>query len=496
MFTYLSEFFWLAVLALVSLLACGCAGAKQDPVVGYWEGTLAVPGGQQLRLGLHVAKLEGGGYSAKLDSLDQGAFGLGVDQFTFESGKVTFEMKTLGAQFEGTMAEDQQSIVGKFRQSGLTMDLTLAKKEKPATSQRPQEPKPPYPYLVEDVQFRNERADILLAGTVTIPRGAGPFPGIVLVSGSGPQDRNEALLGHKPFLVLADHLTRRGIAVLRFDDRGVGKSEGNFATATSEDFVTDAIAAVEFLRTRSGVDPNLVGIAGHSEGGLVAPIAAVRSPNVAFIVLLAGTGVVGEEILYLQAELISRAEGATDQEIAEGRRAQERIFEIVKLDVTPAERERRLQALASELVTSLSERQRKALGGNEEAYIQSQIRMVSSPWFRYFLTYDPAPTLRKVRVPVLAINGELDLQVPAKVNLGAIERALEEGGNRNYEVHELKGLNHLFQTAKTGSPTEYATIQETMSPTAMELIADWVLRLRGTAKTSPQATFRQRPGGR
>ncbi len=496
MLAHFTEFCWLVVLGLFPLLACGCAGAKQDPVIGYWEGSLVVPGGTKLRLGLHVAKLEGGGYSAKLDSPDQGAFGLGVDQFTFESGKVAFEMKTLGARFEGTMAEDQQSIVGKFRQSGLTMDLTLKKMEKPTTSQRPQEPKPPYPYIVEDVQFRNERADILLAGTVTVPRGAGPFPGIVLVSGSGPQDRDESLLGHKPFLVLADHLTRRGIAVLRFDDRGVGKSEGNFATATSEDFVTDAIAGVEFLRTRPGVNPDLVGIAGHSEGGLVAPIAAVRSPNVAFIVLLAGTGIVGEEILYRQAELISRAEGATDEEIANGRRAQERIFEIVKMDVTPKERERRLQALASDLVTSLSERQREALGGNEEAYVQGQIRMVGSPWFRYFLTYDPAPTLRKVRVPVLAINGELDLQVPAKVNLQAIERALKEGGNRNYEVHELKGLNHLFQTAKTGSPTEYATIQETMSPTAMDLIADWVLKLKPAATASPQGTFRQKPGGR
>ena len=290
-------------------------------------------------------------------------------------------------------------------------------------------------------------------------------------------------MGHKPFLVLSDHFTRRGIAVLRYDDRGVGESQGDFATATSPDFATDALAGVRYLASRPEVDGALVGIAGHSEGGLIAPIAATDSPDVGFIVLMAGPGTTGEQILYAQIELIARAGGSSDEEIKKSLSDQEKIFALLK-DGEADTKERVAQELRSQL-DSLTEEERKAAGVPEgeslDAVIEQQTTQITSPWFRYFLTYDPVPTLERVKQPVLAITGAKDLQVPSEVNLEAIRQALERGGNKNFEVVEMPGLNHLFQEADTGSPSEYAQIEQTFSPDAMEKIADWVLKVTKVA---------------
>jgi uncharacterized protein len=269
-------------------------------------------------------------------------------------------------------------------------------------------------------------------------------------------------MGHKPFLLLSDYLTRKGIAVLRADDRGVGKSTGKFAGGTTADFATDAEAGVAFLKTRSEVDPHKIGLVGHSEGGVIAPMVAARSPDVAFIVMLAGSGVPGDEILPEQTLLIVEASGKSQQE-AEKDSARER--EIVTL----AEQEQDDSILEKKL-------REQAAGQVPEAQLEAEIKMLTSPWFRYFLTYDPATALRKVTCPVLAINGEKDLQVPPKQNLPAIRKALDEAGNKHFEVDELPGLNHLFQTAKTGAPSEYAEIEETISPVALEKIASWILK--------------------
>ncbi|NJD20351.1 MAG: alpha/beta hydrolase, partial [Gemmatimonadetes bacterium] len=343
---------------------------------------------------------------------------------------------------------------------------------------RPQHPKPPFPYRAEEVAIPPGTPGVTLAGPLPLPQGTGPFPAVVLVSGSGPQDRDESLMGHKPFLVLADHLTRKGIAVLRYDDRGVGKSTGSFSTATSEDFAADALAAVAFLKARG--DVGAVGIAGHSEGGLIGPLAASRSADVAFLVMLAGPGLPGEEILYLQGDLIARAGGASEAQTAANRRIQEAMFGVVRTQPDSTAAVTEMQHALQETLASLPADIRRAMEAElTPAALDAQIRQVNSRWFRFFLTYDPRPTLAKVRVPVLALNGALDLQVPAEANLREVEAALKRGGNADVTARLLPGLNHLFQTARTGSPSEYADITETMSPAALEAVSSWILQRFG-----------------
>ncbi|HQG47057.1 MAG TPA: alpha/beta fold hydrolase, partial [bacterium] len=289
-------------------------------------------------------------------------------------------------------------------------------------------------------------------GTLTRPASGGPFPAAVLITGSGPQDRDEALMGHRPFLVLADYLTRHGIAVLRMDDRGVGKSKGSFAAATTPDFTGDALAGVAYLKSLPFVQPRQIGLIGHSEGGIVAPMAANRSRDVAWIILLAGTGLPGEEILYRQGELIARASGASAAAIANERTIQEKLFAVVKTEKNDSLAAAKLRPILEAAIAGLSEEEKKAMGP-ADLYFNGQIRQITSPWFRYFLTYDPVPALKRVKCPVLAINGALDLQVPPRENLQAIERALQAGGNRDYTVRLFPGLNHLFQNATTGAPS-------------------------------------------
>jgi len=296
----------------------------------------------------------------------------------------------------------------------------------------------------------------------------------LLITGSGPQDRNETVFGHRPFLVLADYLTRQDIAVLRVDDRGVGESTGDFSRATSEDFASDVLAGVEYLKTCKEIDPTKIGLIGHSEGGIIDPMVAVKSSDVAFIVLMAGTGLTGEEILYLQGALIARAMGISEEDIVKNRQNNEKIFSLIKEVEDEKIIEEKLRQMFMADWEKMSEEEKKAIG-DPEVYLKVQLQSLLSPWFKFFLTYDPKPTLSKVKCPVLAINGEKDLQVPSKENLSAIEEALITGGNKNFTVKEFPGLNHLFQNTQTGLPAEYAKIEETISPEVLKIISDWVL---------------------
>ena len=330
---------------------------------------------------------------------------------------------------------------------------------------RPQEPKKPNPYREEEVTFENkEEPGLKLAGTLTFPGSGGPFPAVLLISGSGAQNRNEEIMGHKPFLVLADHLTRRGIAVLRVDDRGVGGSSDGPPDATSLDFAGDVLAGVTYLKSRKEIDPQRIGLIGHSEGGIIAPIVASKSSDVAFIVLMAGTGVNGREVLFEQGRLLAQAAGASEEQIAANRKIQTTIFDV--LNATPD--------------SETAEKQiREALSGASpsvrDIVLGAQLKMVLSQWFRHFLNYDPRLTLEKVRCPVLALIGEKDLQVSPSQNLPEIEKALTAAGNKDFKAVELPGLNHLFQTCKTGAVAEYGQIEETIAPAALELISGWIL---------------------
>jgi len=383
-------------------------------------------------------------------------------------------MRRLRAGFAGRLTAAGDSLVGEWRQSGLAMPLALGRTGKAPELRRPQDPRPPYAYDTLEVAYPNPAAPgVTLAGTLTTPRGPGPFPCAVLITGSGPEDRDEAVFGHRPFRVLADHLTRAGIAVLRADDRGVGKSTGKFSTATSEDFASDVLAGIEFLRGRHEIDRRRIGLIGHSEGGLIAPMVATRSRQTAFIVMMAGPGLPGDSILMLQSAAMRRTIGVSEEAIGREMAVSRRMYALLRggdsAGVAVASRELvRLQLAA------LPEAQREA-AGDPDKLAAGALRQLLSPWMRFFATYDPRPALSRLACPVLAINGSKDLQVPPRENLAAIRAALEAGRNRDFTVKALPGLNHLFQTCETGGAWEYAQIEETIAPAALKEMSDWIL---------------------
>lgn len=437
--------------------------AAPPAINGLWLGSLDA-GAIKLRIAFKIATANGQ-LTAQMQSPDQSPQWIPATSITRSGATVTIALKRLGISYEGTVAADASAIDGMFTQAGSPLPLKLAriKDEAALEVRRPQNPVKPYPYHEEDVTYANKKAGNTLAGTLTVPAGNGPFPAVLLIVGSGPHDRDESLLGHKPFLVLADYLTRRGIAVLRADKRGVGKSTGNEATATSADFASDAEAGVAYLKSRTEVDPHKIGLIGHSEGGIIAPMVAAEDHDVAFVVMMAGSGVPGDQIIVEQLRLISEADGET-KDVADKRAEDEReALHLIETEKDPALLEHMLGI-------------KMAADGIPDAQIPALIKTVTSPWFRFFITYDPGVALRKLTIPVLAINGSLDLQVPPALNLPAIRKALDEGGNKRCEVDELPGLNHLFQTAKTGSPSEYGQIEETISPVALDKMASWILK--------------------
>jgi hypothetical protein len=433
---------------------------------GAWDGVLT-RGEHQLHLTLHI-NTGALGTAAWLDSVDQMAYGLDVDAVKHNGDEVGFDQSALKAVFSGKLAADGKSIVGQYTQAGVALPLTLARRApgaEPAGMKRPQTPKPPYPYRSEDVAFDDASAGVKLAGTLTLPPGAGPFPAVVLIAGSGPNTRNEPLLGHQVFLVLADYLTRHGIAVLRYDKRGTGASGGDYGKATTLDFAGDAEAAAAYLRARKEIDPAHVGLIGHSEGGLIAPMVAAKDPKIAFIVMMAGPGVDGLDILMEQGRLIAKAMGLTDAQVDRGQALRKEIFGIVRTEKDP-------QVAAARLKTA-ADTWAKANDVAPQA-VELQVGLINSDWFRFFYDYDPAATLRQLRCPVLALIGSRDLQVPAAQNLPVIRAALAHDAGA--EVEELPDLNHLFQTARTGSPGEYAQIEETIAPLALDTITAWILK--------------------
>ncbi len=439
-------------------------------ITGQWNGLLDIQG-THLRLVFHIAKNDNG-YSATMDSPDQGAHGIPVSATLFENMTLQIKMPNLGITYNGVF--NDHTFKGTFIQGGLEVPLDLSKKsiEKPVVN-RPQEPKKPYSYYSEEVTFPNTKANLTLTGTLTLPKKEGKYPVVVLISGSGPQNRDEELMGHKPFLIIADHLTKNGIAVLRYDDRGYGASTGDFEGATSVDFASDVKSAVAFLKSRKEIDHKKIGLIGHSEGGLIAPMVASSSKDVSFIVLLAGPGIRGDKLLLLQQELIARASGISETEIQKTKDINTKAFELVIKSTDPKTLRADLTKYLKEVLNNNPESE--ALKGmTENEFVEFQVNLIAAPWMTYFMKYNPVPALEKTTCPVLAINGEKDLQVPPKENLTAIRKALEKGGNKNATIIELPNLNHLFQECETGAPNEYGSIEQTFSPLALEKITNWI----------------------
>jgi pimeloyl-ACP methyl ester carboxylesterase len=432
-------------------------------VTELWEGTLSVGPGIKLRLLLHLTTASDGSLHATCDSLDQGAIGIPVETVTRDKTTLAFAMTSVGAEYSGKLNDTQTSAAGVFKQRGGELALTMAKTDKGSTLARPQTPKPSFPYRSEDVTYANAAASVTLAGTLTTPNGEGPFPAVILITGSGPQDRDETLFEHKPFLVIADDLTKQGIAVLRVDDRGVGGSTGSTTTSTSKDLAGDVLAGIAFLKGRKEIDPARIGLIGHSEGGLIAPIVATQSKDVAFVVMLAGPGLPGIDILLLQGGLLARAAGALEDQIAQGQAVNKRLYTALASAKDDKDAETKVRAILEDPASNPGASRKPA---DDDAIVAQ----IVNPWFRYFVKYDPRPTLKKMMCPVLALAGEKDMQVPPEQDLAAIKKA-----NPRIVTKELPGLNHLFQTAKTGAPMEYAAIEETFSPAALAEISAFVL---------------------
>ncbi len=429
--------------------------AQAPSFEGRWLGVLNV-GANKLRIALRFEPTPTSGFSVVMNSLDQSAADIRAERVAIDGRTATMEFPQIGATIEGTLSEDGSTIKATLRQAGASLPITFSRGEA-ELPRRPQEPKKPYPYDAIEVTYEN--AGVRLAATLTLPRSEGPHPAVVLLSGSGSQDRDETIMGHRPFLVLADYLTRRGIAVLRADDRGVGGSMGNPATSTLNDLAGDALAGIAYLKSRKEIDPARIGIIGHSQGGLVGAIAASNSPDVAFLVSMAGAGLPGDQVVLRQIETLLRSAGQPPEAIAETLALQRRLFEILKTETDD-------EAAFRKMLAELPEPARRAK--------EAELRMMTSPALRSFYTTDPASVLAKVKVPVLAINGELDTQVAADENLSAIAAALARGGNKNVTTVKLPGLNHLFQKAKTGAVSEYGSIEETINPAALKTIGDWI----------------------
>jgi uncharacterized protein len=459
---------------LLSVILLAAVGFSQE-FARDWHGELAVSG-MKLPLVFHVTKTDQG-YTSTMDSPSQKAFGMAVDKTTVKGDSICLDLTAIGARYEGKLSSEQQ-LIGVFHQGGQTLDMVLSHTASlSAIPKRTQQPKEPFPYYTEDVTFENKSAGITLAGTLSLPAKKGKFPVVILISGSGPQDRNETILGHEPFAVIADYLTRNGVGVLRYDDRGVAKSTGNFGLATSTDFSTDTEAALNYLKGRKEINKSKIGLAGHSEGGLIAPMVAARNKDVAFIIMLAGPGLPGSEILLLQQALIGRVDGATEAEIQQNTAINKGLFEIIANDQDASTTTRELEAY---LTTQLNALPDSLKSGSTEKMVAEVMAGVDTPWMKEFIRYDPRPALHKVTCPVLALNGSKDLQVPAKENIEAIEQALNEGWiergkkEKHVELCILDGLNHLFQECETGSPSEYGEISQTFSPEALAKILDWM----------------------
>lgn len=469
-----------ALVCLAAIVAGTPAALAQTPTsaAGTWTGGITLPPGD---LDVTVALAHDDTTRASAGTIDipaQGGKGLPLANIAINLPSVVFAIASVPGNptFTGTLSDDGATIAGTFSQAGASFPFTLRRSGPPPTLAavapvRPQQPQPPFPYREELVTYRNALPNVALAGTLTLPQGNGPFPAVLLISGSGTQDRDNTILGHKSFLLIADTLTRRGVAVLRVDDRGIGGSDRGLVVPTTEDLAGDVRAGLAYLQTRKDIDGNRIGLIGHSEGATIAAMVAADSPRVAFIVMLAGAGLRGDEVMMRQVAAIAGTTELPPPVIAWDRDMRRRVYDLVMAETggTPNEAARAAMIAAIPAIPGAPD----ANSARENA--QLLLRGSSSPWWRFFLAYDPAPTLARVRCPVLALIGDRDTQITSAGNIEALRAAFAAGGNTNATVQELPGLNHLFQTSKTGGPAEYASIEETMAPSALTLVADWVL---------------------
>jgi len=457
--------------AFVIAFIISIVNANSQDISGDWSGE--TKRGDKLITFVFKIEQEDSKYSSTMSVPTFRVSGVKPSATTFTNGKLIIDGSNVGMSYVGVFNNEAQQFEGTYKEGGIELVLNLKKGAvKIADSRRPQEPVKPYPYYEEEVVFKNREANVSFAGTLTLPNKNGKFPVVILISGSGPQDRDESFMGHKPFLVLSDHLTKQGIGVLRFDDRGHGKSTGDFGKATTEDFSKDVLSAIAYLKTRKEVDVKNIGLIGHSEGGIIAPLAANNSKYISFMVLLASTGISGAELSVMQSKTLRQF--PVKDEVAYEKNTRKAIA-IVTSNKSELE-------IKNELTTHYNDFLRPILTSlnvpekNINAFIDNQLKTSLKPWSRYFLQYNPADEIEKLQIPVLSLNGRKDTQVNAKINQEGIRKALIKGKNKDYKIVELENLNHFFQECETGKMDEYRKIEQTFSPIALIEISNWILK--------------------
>ena len=441
---------------------------------GSWRGVLKV--GVELRIVVHTKEDSLHNFYSTLDSPDQSAYGIKADETLIKGDEITIAIKNLNVTLTGHLVNDS-TIDGTFTQ-GTDFPLHLTKTEKVTALKRPQTPKPPFAYKTEDVEYDNKTKSLHYGGTITIPPGRGPFPSAVLITGSGAQNRDEEIFEHKPFAVIADDLSRNGFVILRVDDRGVGKSNGNFSMATSEDFAEDVNVAVDYLKSRPEVDPKRIGLIGHSEGGMIAPMVATQRKDIYYIVLLAAPGIKIDQLMAEQNAAILRSSGISEKaSLAFQVIYKEIITQIIHAPDTATAKKAAEASLQNWIAATdrgiIQELKFNDKDGQRE-YIKAMTEGLYVPWYRYFLAYDPQPNLQKLNSKVLALNGSKDLQVLSQSNLAGIESSLKKSKSKKFVTKEMDGLNHLFQTCKACTVAEYGQLEETFSPAALRVIREWL----------------------
>jgi hypothetical protein len=465
-----------------------CLASCAQNITGVWNGILHVQP-KDIPIVFHIARNNAGKWIATFDSPSQNAFNLPVSEVITKADSVVLMIAMLNGKYDGILTGDAKTISGQWFQGNGSLPLTITKTSDSATVKqlrRPQTPMPPFPYQSRDVEYWNADKTIRFGASLTYPN-ADPgnpaqkgFPAVILITGSGQQDRDETLYGHKPFAVIADNLTKHGFLVLRVDDRGMGKTTGDFSQATSLDFAKDVEAGLDFLEAQPEVDKEKIGLIGHSEGGMIAPIVADERKEVKFIVLLAGPGVPGLDLLAQQAEAIAISQGQAPAEAKANsmlaRIAMEEVNKELDSATTAKNIRMRVDAWAKTIDTVTMAKIRNRMPASREEQIHQVVSTMSTKWFRYFIVFDPQPYLQKLHCKVLALNGSRDVQVIARTNLAGIRASLQKSHSPKYDVIELPGLNHLFQTCLQCSPAEYGELEETFSPSALAAIDAWLLK--------------------
>ncbi len=459
------------MIAIIMLILVYSSGFSQE-IGGAWNGNLEVQAGRKMLFIFQISKTNGNLKTA-IAIPSQGVKDFISKSTTFENGMLIIDASNLGFKYIGKWNATSNTIEGTFQEGINAVPLVLTKDAvEEVRLNRPQEPIKPYPYYEEEVTFHNEEDNVILAGTLSLPKPTSKKPPVVvLISGSGPQDRNQSFATHKTFLVLSDYLTRNGIAVLRYDDRGFGESTGNFAEGTTADFAADVLSAIAYLKKRQDIDVNKIGLIGHSEGAIISPMVANQSNDVAFIVMLGGTGTAGKEVSLTQA-LDYRNFPVPDENKYEAYVKEAIEIASSNKETAIVRKELTNYYQNSELLTSL-------LPSNvaKDEFIENLVASRTTPWIRYFYNYNPGSEIKKIKIPALALYGSKDTQVPPKYHLQPVKEALEASKSKKHEVILLEGLNHLFQESKTGLISEYTQIEQTFAPKAMATISSWILQL-------------------